>query len=189
MKAYVTSVGEKTTNICVEQLRKFGFEVVLLGEKESWPDKYKRFLNMANEDCIRIDADVIPNKYLAEAYWEAFQYHPRMLIIQYRTYCFYKNQLAITSPLFYRKEALDILKTADIDKDRPEAIAWRHPAINDRTYTSDKVVGLHGFFQDDETFKRAVTNKHNRGQIDEYDFVLAEQLRTLRLMKLSGTTN
>ena len=62
MKAYLCSVGELTTQICVDQLKLFGFDVILLDEIEPWYDKYKRFIFQTEEDCIRIDADVIPNK-------------------------------------------------------------------------------------------------------------------------------
>ena len=47
MKAYVTSIRELTTKICCEQLRKFGFEIVLLDQKESWIEKYKKFIQLA----------------------------------------------------------------------------------------------------------------------------------------------
>ena len=41
MIAYVTSVGEKTTEICCEQLERYGFDVYFFNKKESWADKYK----------------------------------------------------------------------------------------------------------------------------------------------------
>jgi len=62
MKAFITSIGEKTTKICCEQLSKFGFEIILLDEIEPWINKYKKFINMANEDCLRVDADIIVNE-------------------------------------------------------------------------------------------------------------------------------
>ena len=62
MNAYLCTIGEPTTNLCKSQLERFGFEVVLLDKVEPWIDKYKRVIAMADEDCIRIDADIIPNK-------------------------------------------------------------------------------------------------------------------------------
>ena len=66
MKAYLTTIGELTTDICKKQLERFGYEVIVLGGIEAWPDKYKRFIETANEDCIRIDADIVPNENIKE---------------------------------------------------------------------------------------------------------------------------
>ena len=61
MIAYVFSIREKTTDLCVRVLKQNGFKVMLLDGMESIGDKYKRFIEMADEDCIKIDADIIPN--------------------------------------------------------------------------------------------------------------------------------
>jgi len=66
MKAFVFSIGERTTGLCVEQLEKMGFEVILYKDNTSLWDKLKRFYTEAletNEDkFLRIDADIIPNQ-------------------------------------------------------------------------------------------------------------------------------
>ena len=180
MKAYVTTIGEKTTDICCEQLKKFGFDVLVLRGDEPWLDKYKKFIisalqNVGDEGCLRIDADVVPNKEIKEVGMEA----PNdALISVYTLYDLYRNGLFLGSPIFYKKEAIEIIKK-NLDKLnplRPEASACRLPEINDKKFFSEVVVGMHGFFQDDIVIMRARQNKEARGQIDKFDFELVEKL-------------
>lgn len=175
MVAYVTSIGEKTTQVCCEQLKRFGFDVILLDTKESWQNKYKKFISLANEDCLRIDADVIPNKHIKEVGKEGFG------LVTYTTYDFYRNDIGITSPVFYRKDIIEKLKKRikDIPSFRPETSASRFPEINKENFHSNLIVGVHGFFQRPETMERARKNKIERGQIREYDFDLAFNLMKL----------
>lgn len=182
MKAYLTTIGELTTDICKKQLERFGYEVIVLGGIEAWPDKYKRFIETANEDCIRIDADIVPNENIKEIAGEVIHktkiLGEKILMMQFHCYDFYKNMIGISSPVYYSKEALEIIRKnlKQVDMRRPEANAWRLPQINEFTHTSQKVVGLHGFFQDEAAYFRAMQNKIDRRQMHLYDFQLAEQL-------------
>jgi hypothetical protein len=175
MKAYLCSIGEKTTELCQEQLAKFGYEVILLGDKEPWYEKYKKFVFMADEDCIRIDADVIPNKNIVHL--DDFACN----MVQGQTYDFYKNGVGVTSPVLYRKEALEIIKKNWhlVGKNRPETDASRIPEVNKSFHTCDWVVGIHGFLQNREDLERHWGNKIARGQIKDYDFELATKLQNL----------
>jgi len=177
MNAFVTSIGEKTTGICCQQLRRFGFKVVLLDKKEEWIDKYKRFIDIADEDCIRVDADIIVNKHIKNVGLE----DKKALMISYWGWDFYKNDMGITSPVFYRKPVFDIIKKNlhKIDARRPETSAWRLPGVVEKTFESQIVVGMHGFFQYDWTVKFAKKNKEDRGQISDYDFNLVNNLMNL----------
>lgn len=173
MKAYVTSIGEKTTEICCKQLQRFGFEVVLLDGAEPWPVKYNKFIQMAEDDCIRIDADVIVNediKLIMQSDYTNYK------MVQWYAYDFYKNKVGISSPVFYSKEALRIIrkKFKDLDLRRPEASAWRLPAINPFTHTDLIIIGMHGFFQTKEDMYRHLDHRRNRKQIADSDFELAE---------------
>jgi len=180
MKAYVTSIGEKTTDICVAQLRRYGFDVELLDKKEDWPHKYSKFLFTAQEDCLRVDADIIPNENIAQILTDDYG-DDEPLMIQYQYYCLYRNNIHLGNPVFYTRKAIDIIrdKYLTLDMRRPEASAWRLPEINSRTLTSSLVVGMHGFFQDKETIDRAKKNKEDRGQMKLYDFDLAYKLTNL----------
>jgi len=172
MKAYVTSIGEKTTEICCEQLKKYGFEVVLLDGQEKWFDKYKRFISMANEDCLRIDADVIPNQRIKEVK-DAFE---GFMMVQYSMYCFYKNDVRVGNPVLYRKRALDIIKRYidKLDRLRPETAAWRLDEIRPHAFTNYLVVGMHGFFQNNEEVERERSRRRH-----VFDFDLVDRLRQL----------
>lgn len=180
MKAYLCSSGEKTTQICKEQLEKFGFEVVMLDEKESWKDKYLRFINTADDDCIRIDADIIPNG-LVKIFAEQITKEHFYLMGQCYGYDFYKNGFGVIGITYYSKEGLDIIRENldKIDWRRPEATAWRLPKINNRTFSNTEVCGMHGFFQTYEDLKMHEEHKLERKQIDEFDFVLAKKLLKL----------
>lgn len=61
MKAYVTSIGEPTTDLCVWSLERNGFETVLIQDQTTLAEKLKRIYSEADEDFVRIDADVIVN--------------------------------------------------------------------------------------------------------------------------------
>lgn len=184
MKAYVTTIGEKTTDLCCWQLERLGFEVIKLDVIESWWEKYQRFINTANEDCIRIDADVIPNQELADFAKRVEQgiLSKHWLMAQFNTYDFYKNKVGITSPVFYRQEALAIIRRnlIKLDPGRPEASAWRLDEINpNRNLTSPLVVGFHGFFQDKPAIERAKVNKISRRQNSDYDWTFVERVNDL----------
>ena len=173
--AYVLSVGEKTTYNCCYQLEQLGLKVTLLADTESKLDKYKKFINTANEDCLKVDADVIVNKRIKNA----GKLLGDNLIVQLTTFCFYKNDKCIGQPTIYSKKALDIIKKNidKLDKDRPETSAWRLPEINDKTKTIDDLYGMHGFFQDVITMERAKKHKIERDHIKDYDFELAFRLK------------
>lgn len=180
MKAYVTSIGEKTTQICVDQLKLFGFDVVLLDTKEDWFSKYKRFINLAKEDCIRVDADIIVNQNIIDPLRFTFGFN-NWLMVQFKVYDLYKNNVHTGIPVMYKEDAINIIRYNfdKLDKTRPEATAWRLPEINPFTFNIDEVVGMHGFFQDREAMLRHIKNKIERKQMGDYHFDLAEKLMNL----------
>lgn len=177
MKAYITSVGEKTTKLCCDQLERFGFEVILLDTEISWFDKYRRFINIANEDCLRIDADIIPNANTQKIAQNGCL-NDNYLMIQYSHYDLYKNDISVGNPVFYKREAIEIIRQNinQFDRLRPETSAWRLPEIVKRTYTSDLVCGLHGFFQSRKDMERVYESKKARGQLNNFDFGLVNKL-------------
>lgn len=184
MKAYLCSIGEPTTEICKKQLEKYGLEVVMLDAVESWEEKYKRFIGMASENCIRIDADIIPNgNAMIYVSTEGFNKETRM--IQFKGYDFYQNNLSVMGLVYYSKEALEEIRASfdKIDWRRPEATAWRLPKINRFTETIPLVCGIHGFFQSEEDLERHMRNKEERKQMENYDFELARELLNLKYEK------
>lgn len=184
MKAYLTTIGEKTTEIAAQQLENFGFDVVVLDGVEPWVDKYKRFIETAlldldpNDGCLRMDADVILNKTIIEA---VEKIAPDDLMAQWHCYDFYRNGVGVCSPVYYSRKALEIIYEDwfDLDLRRPEATAWRLQRINANVYTGADIVGMHGFFQDEAHLDRHLENKIERKQMEEYNFELAKDLRRI----------
>src|SRR3990167_5881610 len=130
MKAFVTSIGERTTKLCCLQLERLGFVVELLDEKQPWGDKYNVFIKLAQGDCLRVDADVIVNRVLYDFIYkfeldEFYKEYPYWMT-QFKTYDLYKNQISITSPVYYSWKALDVIKRNidNLDLRRPETSAW-----------------------------------------------------------------
>ena len=140
MKAYLTTIDEPTTDLCKSQLEKLGFEVVVIAGVEAWEFKYKRFLDMAEEDCLRIDADIILfNDFKMPLFSEP------ILMAQFQVVDYLKFQIHTGQPVYYSKGLLDIAKTLPVVAHRPETSMWRRPEIIKYTKTIEKVVGLHDF--------------------------------------------
>lgn len=183
MRAYLTTIGERTTNICKEQLIRCGFDVVIFDKVEPWIDKYKRFLDIANEDCLRIDADIILCKNAKKYIENEIYYHNDLRctdgwLFGFTLFDFYRNDLYFGSPVFYTKQALDIMKK-NIDRVselRPEVSMSRLPEITSHYIVCHKVIGMHGFFQNKDAVDRAMENKIKRGQMDLYDFELVNKI-------------
>lgn len=175
MKAFLCSIGEPTTEIVSDLLNGFGFEVILLDGVEPWYEKYKRFIFQAEEKCIRIDADVIPNKNIRD-----FR-NLRIGMHQASGYDMYKNEIGIISPVFYSKEVLELIRENWhlVGKNRPETDASRIPAVNKQFFTSFQVVGIHGIYQRREDIERHKEHKIARKQIDNYHFELTYKLQKL----------
>lgn len=184
MKAYLTSIGEKTTGIVAWQLKRLGFEVVLLDGKEPWVDKYRKFIELArnaNEPCLRIDADVIPNKGLVELWDFVVNYDGGandIWLAHGELFCFYKNDIIKSGPVIYKPEALqEISKNfGQLNAKRPESSGARLASVNPHFKHYEKIVGSHGFFQDKEHFNRAIKHRSERGQMENFDLELAEEL-------------
>lgn len=176
MKAFLTSIGEKTTSICKWQLERFGFEVVLLDKVEPWIDKYKRFLEMAGEECIRIDADIIPNERI-RIFQDSGYLRKNAKLAKAYTYDFYANTLMQTAPTYYSKGITKGMKELITDIDRPETSIFRNRDIHPWVVVLNEVVGTHGFFQSKKDIERAVIHKKIRGQNAQYDFDLLEKLK------------
>lgn len=172
MKAFVTSIGEPTTDLCVWSLERQGFDVSVIQDKTSLAHKLKVIYNQADEDFIRVDADVICNRNVTKleapygVWW-----------LQGLTFDWWKMditpggvQLITKRALPYLREAITVIK----DQDRPETEMYRLPEFHNprRCLTSDLVCGLNGWGQND--IQRVKKVKAGRGQ--EYDFQIAEKL-------------
>ncbi len=180
MKVFITSIGESTTELCAKQFKKYGFDVVVLSEDELWPAKYKRFIKLANEtkeDVIRVDADIIPNKNIAQLPTLA-EIFKNAYAVQFKTLNFLSMDLYPSTPMIYKKTGLHVMATLvdRIKTERPESEMCRFPEVNDFVWTSPVVMGINGFFQKEKDFERQIDHRIARGQVEQYDFPLAEEV-------------
>lgn len=179
MKAYVTSIGEPTTELCEWALERQGFDVVTIQNQESLGRKLQKIYELAavdDEDFIRVDADVIVNwntrfihKFENPYWWQ-----------QFKTFDMYKQDLTNGGVQLISHKILPILAD-NIDKyledDRPETRMWRLEEFDGERsmfYSNKIVVGIHGFGQKDIGRVRNV--KDGRKYSDDYDWELAYRM-------------
>lgn len=181
MKAYVFSIGESTTDLCVELMQEYGFEVILYKDGTTLWDKLKRFYTEALEtdeqEFIRIDADIIPNKHVQD-------------LIKVSDGClwhcavgwdWYKQQRDTISIHHMKREAVEkCLQNIESAKGkiRPETHLWRieefhWPRV---CHQVDISCGMHGYGQKNQRV-RIKQLKHLRNQ--EYDWSLVERIEEL----------
>lgn len=181
MRAYVFSIGESTTDLCVELMQKYGFEVVLFQDETSLWAKLKRFYEEAlatkDHQFVRIDADIIPNKNAAiiphskndyplwecSVGWDWYKQDRGSISIHYM------NRLAAEMCLRHIAEAEALT--------RPETHLWRDERINPYTRLDWTLArGIHGYGQADHR-ERIKALKRERNQ--EYDWELVEKIEAL----------
>lgn len=176
MKAYVTSIGEITTGLCLWSLERLGLETILIKGKESLWDKLKLIYEMADDDFYRVDADVVANMNIMKLddvnnWW-----------IQAAIFEWYRMDKGYGGIQLIRKQCLPILRKHIAEAegmDRPETYLSRLPEFhNPRRFESvDFMCGIHGFKQDD--FQRIKDQKERRGQHGDYDWDLAKRMNAL----------
>lgn len=179
-KAYVTSIGEPTTDLCVWSLKRNGFEVEVLQNDSSLAVKLAYIYAHASENFLRVDADIIVNRNLTPEFLATLD--KNIWWWQFVVYDWYKQDIA-HSMAYISKEALPALRARVnrvLNSLRPETEMSRIPELyNPRRMAthSDTLMGLHGFGITDIEPVKAL--KTARGQIENYDFELHERLGAL----------
>jgi hypothetical protein len=179
LKAFITSTGEPTTQLCVDKLKENGFEVVLLQNSSSLADKLKAIYSLADDDFVRVDGDVIPNNNLTPDVWKYAR--EGIWWLQFLTFDWFKWDVTHGGVQFIRKEALEALRAnidEALDKERPESYMYRLEALHNprRCLSHPIVMGLHGYKADVDRVKEV---KDRRGQAKNYDFKLTERVNRL----------
>lgn len=178
MKAYVFSIGERTTELCCELMREYGFEVILYQDQTSLWEKLKRFYTDAlatnDQDFVRIDADIIPNRNVVRLASQSTGWTCAS------GYDWYKQDRgAISVHVMSRAVIEECLKHIEeaMNKVRPETHLWRHPLINPDTRVEESFsCGIHGYGQGDQR-ERIKSLKASRNQ--DYDWPLVERIEAL----------
>lgn len=185
MKAFITSIGEPTTELCKWSLERNGFDVYVISQNSttlnisSLAQKLKYIYAMADDDFIRVDGDVIPNKNLtlekvnascpSDAWW-----------VQYMTFDWYKQDLTHGGVQYIKKEALPILREnigKFMESERPESQMYRLEEFHNprKCITSSLLMGVHGYGQND--IERVKATKTRRMQ--SYDWDLFDRIQAL----------
>lgn len=184
MKAYITSVGEPTTQLCDWALKRNGWNVELLFDgNTSLADKLEFIYETATEDFLRVDADVIVNRFCTPDFIkEQMDKQPDTWWLQFQCWGWYGQQPIYGGVQFIKIEALEALRS-NIKRfkhtSRPEtAISRINEFYNPRRFQSvDTLLGIHGYGIKD--LKPIIIQKANRGQSSNYDFELAKRLNEL----------
>lgn len=179
MRAYVTSIDEPTTDLCVWSLKRNGFEVYVLNDIRTLARKLSSIYSSVDDDFLRVDADVIPNRNCTpqnvsdnpDKYWW----------VQFMTFDWFQQRPGYGGIQFIRKEAINILRNNIqdyIEEDRPETAMFRLEEFMKprRCVSNSEIMGLHNYKND---LKRVARVKANRGQSSNYDFELAQRLNEL----------
>lgn len=181
MIAYVSSTGEPTTELCAWALMKNGFKVNVILNQSTLAEKLKYIYKHANESFLRVDADIIVNRHMTPEFLNSLN-NPDIWWWQFITFDWYKQDVN-NSMAYISDKALPALR-ANVDKHlnslRPETEMSRLKEFyNPRrmeTYT-EKIMGIHGYgIKNIEPVKQL---KKARGQYNQYDFELAEELNKL----------
>lgn len=182
VRAYVTSIGEKTTELCRWSLERNGFEVVVIEGSEKLAKKLETIYSQADHDFLRVDADVIVNsKCTPQFLGTKLKEYPIELWVQFRTYEWYRQDLGYGGVQYIKKEVLPLLREKIVnfrEAERPETELSRLSELyNPRTFVSDDtVLGIHNY---KNNLKRVAQVKARRGQSHLYDFELAKRLEEL----------
>lgn len=178
MRAVITSVGETTTDICRWSLERNGFDVFVLMDPIStlW-EKLRWIYNNIDENFLRVDADVIPNRMCIP---KGVTFRPiNSWWVQFTTFDWFKQELTHGGVQFIYKEALPTLRS-NIDKfkeaERPESQMFRLEEFDNprRCITNSQVMGLHGYGQKD--IERVKETKRRRKYYDTYDWEMYDKL-------------
>lgn len=182
MIAYVTSMNEPTTALCKKQLENNGFKVFVLNENETLAQKLKRIYEAdVKGSFLRVDADIIVNRNMTPELLNSLD-QTDIWWWQFITFDWYKQDVS-NSLAYISDKALPALRVninSRLDSLRPETDMSRIPELFNprrfKTYTK-KIMGIHGYgIKDIEPVKEL---KKARGQYNDYDFELVEELNKL----------
>ena len=178
MKAYVFSIGEKTTDLCCELMTEYGYDVVLYQDQTTLWEKLKRFyteaLQTSDKFFVRIDADIIPFRTTQELIFQRSGWTCAS------GYDWYKMDIGAISIHSMGRDVIEkCLKHIEEAKDenRPESYLWRLDDINKSTRIDERhCFGIHGYAQNDSR-DRIKTLKKSRNQ--DYNWELVEKIEKL----------
>lgn len=179
MKCFVTSIGEPTTDLCIWSIARQGFEPVLVKDNSSFNAKLQYIYNEADNDFLRVDADIIVNKNVNRLIKECPEY---VWWWQSMSWDWWQQDVGYGGVQYIKKQCLPFLRKhiSEVQHlDRPESLMYRLEEFHNprRCHGSDIICGIHGYGQND--MERVKNLKEKRGQMSNYDFELAEKLNEI----------
>lgn len=144
MKCFVFSIGEPTTQLCIEALEQEGLNVNLYQDGSRFSEKYRRLMSEADGDFLRVDADIIINHRLKEYLSQAKDWSCAY------GWVWWQQDLAPISVMYYSKEVVDIIRKhlydPDFDKTpRPEQYMWSLPELRGKVHKIEIPLGVKGY--------------------------------------------
>ena len=173
MNAYITSIGEPTTDLCEWSLKRLGFTTIVIQNDSTLWSKLRHIFSVEREDFLRVDADVVCNKNVLELVKQDNWWY------QAQTFDWFKQDTTDGGIQFIKKECIPIVNKHMLEaekQERPESYLYRLDEFHNprRCETFNKICGMHGYGQNDT--ERVKATKRRRGQFDNYDWELAEKL-------------
>ena len=185
MIAFVTTIGEPTTDMCIWSLKRNGFEVHTVSGEDSLADKLVRIVTEAyslDVEFLRVDADVIVNKYMTPDLLNHLSNNQTIWWWQFKVFDWFQQHETHSMSFIKREALLSLRKRVEDFKDhiRPETGLSRIEELHNprRMITYEEhIMGIHGYGIRD--MKYVIKLKANRGQSSRYDFELARKLYEL----------
>lgn len=182
MTAYITSIGEPTTDLCKWALERNGFEVKIIKNNSNLWQKLKDIYGDTDQEFLRVDADIIVNRNLTVDLIKSLKTkRPSIWWWQFLTFDWYKQDINHAMAYISEKAINDLRSNINKFENslRPETEVSRikefHNPRRMETYEIS-IMGLHGF---KGNVDRAKKLKEKRGQENLYDFELARKLNKL----------
>lgn len=170
MKCIIFSIGEPTTELCHEALKRQGIEAEVWQDSSSFQDKFKRLCEI-EEDVLRVDADIIVNDNLprfislvkeAKKYWQ-----------QPKGWLWWNQKIEPISVNYFPLSVIKVFKNHLNDEGfknyRPERYMWGLEELADKVVHCDQVVGIKGYGIKD--LAKTKQTKFNRGQVYDWNWI------------------
>lgn len=180
IKAIVFSMGEPTTQLCVEALYRNGLDVEVWADRASFVDKMDRLCSLDRE-VLRVDADVIVNDDYIDYVQYSLENRDKIVWSKPHGLIWWDQRSAPISAGYMHPKSLKTIKK-NIGKarynQRPERFLWNLNEFRDSStlaQTTNHFVGIKGYgIRDIEKVRQ---RKESRNQ--SYDWEWIESINRL----------
>jgi len=169
IQAYVFSIGEPTTDLCLEALNRNGIDAVLYQSPSSFAEKYKTLMTTAKPPFLRVDADIIVNHRVQEYLEKALDWSCPY------GWVWWQQDLQPISVMYYSEKVVELIKPHLNDEVfntavRPEQYMWSLPEMQGKNHKINIPVGLKGYGV--RELEPVVSRKNARGQSYDWGWIV-----------------